>query len=292
VVDVYWRQQVRVEVNGREGFGAVGAGWYDLGSEVTWSVQSPVPTAAGMRVRAEPASGTLYADAPCRVDPAWITEARLEVRRNLPGIVSPASGWYAGSVVVRAENRNAGTMPVYRFQRWEGDIDDTRKARDAELTLSMDRPREVTAFFAFNENLPVTTQQIPLFPGWNLISPSVYPRVLPGTVEPGTAGEIASPVWGWDTARGCYRPLDMAVPGEGFWVLARRDGLTFAVEGYHPGNIVPPIRTGWQLIGISSATEIPLDPGEKSLWEWAADRQAYRRAASLVEGRAYWRWNN
>jgi hypothetical protein len=290
-VDVQWTQQVWIEIDGQAGFGSVGTGWYDVGAQVEWSVQSPVPVADRVRLRAETTAGSFAALEPATVETTWIRESFLEVHRTRAGLVSPSSGWYSGQVPLTAQDRTVGERPVYTFREWQGDVPDAGGVSgDHEIILDLTQPRRVTAVFEFNDSLPLTNVTVSLRQGWNLISVPVFGENTALASLAARSG-VLLPAWAWNSAGNAYEPLLHVLPGQGGWLFSAGEGDQLVIDGYHPGDSSPALAGGWQLFGISRADGNAVSPEHGTVWEWNAARQVYQPAETLREGRGYWRYS-
>ncbi len=142
---------------------AVGVHAYTYGSVVTGAVaDTTVPGGAGERFVCDGWTG--WGSVPANGDGAavafviatnsglawnWSTQYWLSATSPTPaqGVVTASNGWHhagADGIAVRAE-----PSAYYRFVRWEGDVP-TGVESQAHITVSMDRPRELTARFAAN----------------------------------------------------------------------------------------------------------------------------------------------
>jgi Divergent InlB B-repeat domain len=143
-IAVFEKQKFRLAVLTE--FGKItGDGLHPKDQSITWSVETPVEIAPGIRKVARNAGGTIKMNTnkTYRID--WDTEVLLEVAKKTA----------AGEVVVRHEWIPVGKMvkgvTVERNKEeaaplWEGEVE-RNLAREEKLDLKMDRPRRLVANF-------------------------------------------------------------------------------------------------------------------------------------------------
>jgi hypothetical protein len=164
-----YRYQYRLDITNRPpGAAVTGDGWYDPHAAATVSAQTPLAEADGARqvfVRWEGGGIGSYTGAnplfhvtmngPIRERLVYRSEYKLETsiipagEAGLRITVDRAGPWYAAgaSVTLRGES----TDPHYRFAYWDQD----KPNPDGSLTLTMDGPRAVKGFFAYQPHPPI-----------------------------------------------------------------------------------------------------------------------------------------
>jgi hypothetical protein len=123
-----------------------GAGEYDYGTTVDWSVASPVAGGAGERFVAAQTTGQVPMDQNRTVEVAWTTQYLLSAAAGEHGSAEPAAQWYgAGATATASATASLG----WHFAGWTGDVPSANQP-DNPVTLTMNQARSVTAAFARN----------------------------------------------------------------------------------------------------------------------------------------------
>ncbi len=121
-----------------------GAGLFDAGTTVAWSVTTPVPAAAdGKRYAAQPASGSVVLDDHTTVTVNWSIEYRVTATATAGGSVDFTSGWFGSGAAVTV---TATAATHYHLAAWSGDTVGATIDGNS-ITVAADQARNVTAEF-------------------------------------------------------------------------------------------------------------------------------------------------
>ncbi len=163
-VTAKWITQYLVTINSEHG-AAVGGGWYDANSAVSFSVTSPIPGAEGVRFvftgwggdysGAEP-SATTTVTRPMTIVANWKTQYWINVDSN-GGQISQQSQWVdAGSKFTLAATSPSAVVEKRSrliFTGWSGTTSDTSQT----ITLTITAPTQLKANWMTQYYLAVVT---------------------------------------------------------------------------------------------------------------------------------------
>lgn len=197
LVEAEWVTQYRLDVESAYGDPA-GGGWYNSGSEASFSVSSPVSANEGTRYvftgwsgdysGASP-SATLTITAPTKVVAEWKRQYFLLINPN-GGETDSKSDWVDESRRVTV----VAVTPIFEdannsrlvFNRWKGAVSTT----DPTASILMDSPKEIIAEWSRQYLLTVQTEYgKAVGGGWYNADSTAEFSVEPTTVPAG--------IWGW-----------------------------------------------------------------------------------------------
>ena len=141
---IFTKKQYNLTVQSENGE-VTGAGLQATGSKATWTVTSPVPTEdEGVRLVAEPASGTVTMNADQTVKVNWVKELRVKVfKSNGEQIVDLGDVWVKEGEELK-DYAVAGLTEKEKVYSWTGEIPKSKRA-EYPLTLTIDKPIELVA---------------------------------------------------------------------------------------------------------------------------------------------------
>ena len=190
-----------------------GAGEYNNGEEVSWSVTSPFPSDAGengVRRIADSANGTVIMDRDISIRVNWSEQFFVDIQAKPGGTVNLGSGWYGAGRVLSLE---ASAADLFGFSRWTGDIPE-EKEFDNPLSITVTGSFSVVAEFL---RITSETAEFELNPGWNSIGIEFDYFQPQSSVFSGV-------IWKWvgDRFTAVTGPL---LKGKGYWLYSKDGGI-------------------------------------------------------------------
>jgi hypothetical protein len=123
--------------------------------------------------------------------------------------------------------------------------------------------------------------------GWNMVN---LPLGTSGTVQSVFGDLITGSVWQWTGT--VYQTVETLLPNVAYWVYSLEGG-TLQLTGSVPETGVVDLKSGWNMIGVSSevkASALNVD-STKLVWRWNAAANSYEQVTAdetLKLGEAYW----
>jgi len=128
---------------------------------------------------------------------------------------------------------------------------------------------ERCVFLSIAGETDLSTVQIGLEPGWNLLSLPVvpYPDPAPQAVF---GDSVLGDVWQWNADLQCYEPVSAILPGRAFWVYRAGAATSLNVDGIAAFDEMLPLDPGWNLLGLRLAPGNETSPPEDvPVYEWS-----------------------
>jgi PKD repeat protein len=275
-----YKIQFYFEVSSDYGSPTPTSGWFDNGTQITASVDSPVPGPPGTQyvctgwngTGSVPDSGstnsvTFTITQPSSITWNWKTQYYLTVQTNPSGLSpapTPTSGWFdEGEVVtITASNESYLNTDRYLFEYW--DIDGVSQGTGVNpITVQMDQPHTATAHYVKVEPLSVqiSPESITITLGSSVtftstvtggISPYSYQWYLDEAPVPGANSEI----WTfYPNATGTYYVYLNVTDDTG--TTAKSNVAQVTVVPPPPpvgGFIIPTVKANFQLLQILYVT--------------------------------------
>jgi uncharacterized repeat protein (TIGR02543 family) len=198
------------------------------------------------------------------------------------GTISPASGWYTSGATVQVQ---ATPAAGYYFTGWSGDLAGTQKS----ASIAMTGPRTVTANFARNINVTITTSPPGLqytVDGITETSPSTI-TVIPGSVtltigapspqSGGSGTQYAFSSW----SDGGLQTHQITPTADGTYTanFGTRYYLTTSVDPSAGGTISP--ASGWYTSGAT--VQVQATPAAGYYFTgWSGDLAGTQKSASIA----------
>ncbi len=176
LINVDWTKQLFLNLVSEKNRGnPIGEGWYDSGTEVTWTVTSPVIEAPKTkRYVTDLTAGTFVINDPITINVNWTTQWYLDVEKDGGGTINIMRKWYDNLEPVQL---TASELSTHEFKKWVI-TDDTSATESTSnpIEFLIKSPRNMLAVFAIKDGQTLTTAPVSLQSGWNLKSFNLYPE--------------------------------------------------------------------------------------------------------------------
>ena len=135
----------------------------------------------------------------------------------------------------------------------------------------------------------VTTEQIQLHRGWNLVS--IRLKGIDDSVASVLESRNSGSVLTYDAASAAYSAAAVMEPKQGYWVLCEEDAVVTHV-GYPEmaGDVA--LLAGWNIVAPVCVDTCPIPANtalvRNTVWTWNGQAQAYERAQEFRAHAAYW----
>jgi hypothetical protein len=234
-----------------------GAGEYDYGTTVDWSVASPVYGAVGVRYVAGQTAGQVLLDQDRTVEIAWTTQYLLSVSAGDHGSAGPAAQWYdAGSTASAGATADLG----WHFTGWTGDVPQANET-DNPVSLAMDQPRSLAV--AFDRNPTTYWAAVKTGSDWSANWPARADSAWRELASLAASG-------GWQSDFSAHVTAGQSGFGLDALAIAARGGTAIAADGFEAGTTGQPppgwaFNATWGDLGVVVVTEAMATAGTKSL---------------------------